>query len=104
MAPSAVDPHAGLAARLAAAPAGDGSSRAENARAQAREFEAVFLQSMFQQMFTSIGDEGPLGRAAGVGVWRSFLVDAYSKSFAAAGGIGLADHVYRSLMAQQEAR
>ena len=37
-------------------------------------------------------------------MWRSFLTDEYSKSFAKAGGIGIADHVYRSLLAQQEAR
>jgi Rod binding domain-containing protein len=37
-------------------------------------------------------------------VWRSFLGEEYAKSFAKAGGIGLADHVYRALIAQQEAR
>ena len=36
-------------------------------------------------------------------MWRSFLSEEYSKSFAKAGGIGIADHVYRSLIAQQEA-
>ena len=40
--------------------------------------------------------------ASGTGVWRSFLSEEYSKSFAKAGGIGIADHVYRSLIAQQE--
>jgi flagellar protein FlgJ len=74
------------------------------ARASAVDFEAVFLSSMFGQMFTGIGSEGPLGDGAGVGVWRSFLTEEYSKSFAKAGGIGLADHVYRALIAQQEAR
>jgi Rod binding domain-containing protein len=74
------------------------------ARASAQDFEAVFLNSMFTQMFTSVGGEGPFGGGGGVGVWRSFLSDEYSKSFAKAGGIGIADHVYRSLIAQQEAR
>jgi len=37
-------------------------------------------------------------------VWRSFLTNEYSKAFAKAGGVGLAQHVYSSLMAQQEAR
>jgi Rod binding domain-containing protein len=31
------------------------------------------------------------------------LTDEYSKSFAKAGGIGIADQVYRTLMARQEA-
>jgi Rod binding domain-containing protein len=74
------------------------------ARAQATDFEAMFLHSMFSQMFTGIDGEGPFGGAGGPGVWRSFLSDEYAKSFAKAGGIGIADHVYRALLAQQEAR
>jgi Rod binding domain-containing protein len=74
------------------------------ARANAVDFEAVFLNSMFSQMFTGIDGDGPFGGAGATGVWRSFLTDEYSKSFAKAGGIGIADHVYRSLMAQQEVR
>src|SRR5262249_47881743 len=75
-----------------------------SARAQAVEFESVFLNSMFSQMFTGIDGEGPFGGSGGAGVWRSFLTEQYAKSFAKAGGIGLADHVYRSLITQQEAR
>jgi Rod binding domain-containing protein len=74
------------------------------ARAAARDFEAVFLNSMFQNMFTGISGEGPFGGSGAVGVWRSMLTDEYSKSFAKAGGIGIADQVYRTLMAHQEAR
>jgi len=76
----------------------------EKARASAEDFEAVFLNSMFQQMFTGLQGEGPFGGSGATGVWRSFLTDEYSKSFAKAGGIGIADQVYRSLIAQQEAR
>ena len=74
------------------------------ARTTAQDFEAVFLNTMFSQMFTAIGKEGPLGDGQGVGVWRSFLTDEYAKSFARAGAIGLADDVYRSLIAQQEVK
>ncbi|MBI2716842.1 MAG: flagellar assembly peptidoglycan hydrolase FlgJ [Rhizobiales bacterium] len=76
----------------------------EKARASAQDFEAVFLNSMFQQMFTGLQGDGPFGGSGATGVWRSFLTDEYSKSFAKAGGIGIADQVYRSLMAQQEIR
>jgi Rod binding domain-containing protein len=75
----------------------------EKARAAAQEFEAVFLNSMFSEMFTGVDGEGPFGGGAGGGVWRSFLTDEYAKSFARAGGIGIADDVYRTLLAQQEA-
>ena len=86
---------------LGAKPAVDAKAKA---RANATDFEAVFLHSMFNQMFTGIDGEGPFGGAGGAGVWRSFLGDEYAKSFAKAGGIGIADHVYRALLAQQEVR
>jgi peptidoglycan hydrolase FlgJ len=76
----------------------------EKARAAAQDFEAVFLNQMMSHMFTGIGDQGPLGGGPGAGVWRSFLTDEYAKSFARAGGIGIADDVYRSLIAQQEVK
>jgi peptidoglycan hydrolase FlgJ len=76
----------------------------EKARAAAQEFEAVFLNAMFSEMFTAIDGEGLFGGGPGAGVWRSFLTDEYAKSFARSGGIGIADDVYRTLLAQQEAR
>jgi peptidoglycan hydrolase FlgJ len=80
------------------------SANKAKARAAADDFEAVFLNSMFQQMFTGIDGEGPFGGGGASGVWRSFLTDEYAKTFAKAGGIGISDEVYRSLIAQQEAR
>jgi flagellar protein FlgJ len=74
------------------------------ARAAAQDFEAVFLNSMFQHMFTGIDGDGPFGGNGASGVWRSMLTDEYAKSFAKAGGIGIANQVYRTLIAQQEAR
>ena len=71
------------------------------ARAAAQDFEAVLLNTMFSQMSTGTDGEGPFGGGPGAGVWRSFLTDEYAKSFAKAGGIGLSDHVYRALIAQQ---
>jgi len=69
----------------------------------AQDFEAVFLNSMFSQMFTGIDGDGPFGGSQGLSVWRSFLTDEYAKSFSKNGGIGIASDVYRTLMAQQEA-
>ena len=104
-------PAAALAAQAAArygdptaALRGAGASGNVRAKHAAQDFEAVFLNQMFQHMFTGIEGEGPFGGGVGVGIWRSFLTEQYAKSFSKAGGIGLADHVYRSLMAHQEAR
>ncbi len=74
------------------------------ARAAAKDFEAVFLNTMFQQMYTGIDGDGPFGGSGATAVWRSMLTDQYARSFAKSGGIGLADHVYQSLMAMQETR
>jgi len=76
-------------------------SRAAKAKSTGEDFEAMFLNSMFQQMFTGVG-EGPFSGGKGANIWRSFLTDEYSKSFAKAGGIGLAAQVQRELLARQE--
>jgi Rod binding domain-containing protein len=73
------------------------------ARGAAEEFEAVFLNTLFQQMFSSIG-QGPFGGGPAAGVWRSMLTDQYARTFAKSGGIGIADHVQRALLARQEIR
>jgi Rod binding domain-containing protein len=86
----------------ALAPTDLAKARAGKAREQAEDFEAMFLNQMFSQMFTSMDGEGPFGGGKEIGIWRSFLTDEYAKSFARKGGIGLADHVYASLMQQQE--
>jgi peptidoglycan hydrolase FlgJ len=73
------------------------------AKAAAANFEAMFLQTMFQQMFTGIDGEGPFGGSGALKVWRSFLTDQYAQSFARSGGLGIASHVYDQLLAQQGA-
>jgi Rod binding domain-containing protein len=79
------------------------AGRAAKAKATGEDFEAMFLNSMFQQMFSGVG-QGPFSGGHGATIWRSFLTDEYSKSFVKAGGIGIASEVQRALLAQQEAR
>ena len=74
------------------------------AKATATDFEAMFLNSMFSQMTSGIKGDGPFGDTPGTGVWRSMLTDEYSKSFAKAGGVGIATDVYRTLILQQAQR
>jgi Rod binding domain-containing protein len=71
------------------------------AKATATDFEAVFLNSMFAQMTSGLKGEGPYGDTEGTGVWRSMLTEQYSKSFAKAGGVGISNEVYRTLILQQ---
>ena len=74
------------------------------AKATATDFEAMFLNSMFSQMTSGIKGEGPFGDTPGTGVWRSMLTEQYSKSFAKAGGVGIASDVYHTLIMQQAGR
>jgi len=74
------------------------------ARNQAQDFEAVFLNSMFSQMGSGIKGDGPFGNTPGTGPWRSMITEQYSKSFAAAGGVGISNDVYRTLILQQANR
>jgi flagellar protein FlgJ len=98
----AAAPDTATAGQLAATPLP--KSVTDKARVASQDFEAVYLNTMFQQMFAGLEGDGPLGGGSGPGggVWRSFLTDEFAKSFVKAGGIGIADHVYRSLIAQQE--
>ena len=97
LSPAATAALAGKASNPAAA------SRAAKAKATGEDFEAMFLNSMFQQMFSGVGN-GPFSGGNGANIWRSFLTDEYSKSFVKAGGIGIASEVQRALLAQQEAQ
>ena len=71
------------------------------AKGTAQDFEAMFLNQMFSQMTNGLKGEGPYGDTPGTGVWRSMLTEQYSKSFAQAGGVGISNDVYRSLILQQ---
>jgi peptidoglycan hydrolase FlgJ len=76
----------------------------KKAKAQAQDFEAMFLNSMFSQMTSGLKGEGPYGDTPGTGVWRSMLTEQYSKSFAQAGGVGISHDVFRTLILQQANR
>ena len=76
----------------------------KKAKASAQDFEAMFLNSMFSQMTSGVKGEGPFGDTVGTGVWLSMLTDQYSKSFAKAGGVGISNEVYRTLILQQANR
>lgn len=98
------DLRSALSAAGSAAAATPSEAVKVKAKAAAQNFEAVFLNSMFEQMYTGLDGDGPFGGKGATGVWRSFLTDAYAKSVTKAGGIGIASQVYKTLMAEQEAQ
>jgi Rod binding domain-containing protein len=104
MTPLAVDPSAyqipyGATPRLKPL-----TTLADKTRTQAQDFEAMFISSMMQHMFTAVGKDGPLGNGPSVAPWRSLLTEQYAKSFVKAGGLGLANQIYKSMVARQSAK
>jgi Rod binding domain-containing protein len=71
-------------------------------KATAEEFESVFLGNMLEAMFEGVGDDDPFNTAEGAATWRSMQTEEMARGIARAGGIGLADHVARHLIALQE--
>ena len=68
----------------------------------ASEFEGMFLENMLGHMMSGLTGDGPLGAGgAGGEVWRGMLVKEYAGHMAKAGGVGVADSVYRELIRLQ---
>jgi Rod binding domain-containing protein len=73
------------------------------ARKTATEFETMFLEQTLDRMFSSVGEEGPLGNnGVGGDVYRSMLVKEYAGTIVKSGGIGLGDQIFREIMRLQE--
>ena len=68
----------------------------------AKEFEAVFMAQMMEHMFAEV-DFDPSGEGPGDDIYKSLLIDEYSKLMSRSGGIGVADHVKREMLNMQEA-
>ena len=68
----------------------------------ATQFEAQFISSMLENMFSNVDTDGPLGGGEAERTYRSFMIDEYGKLIARAGGIGVADHVKREMLRTQE--
>ncbi len=74
----------------------------EAARKAAEEFEAVFLTTMLEGMFTGLKAEAPFGGGSTEKTYRSLLVTEYAKQISQNGGLGLSDQITRDLIALQE--
>lgn len=76
-------------------------TRAQDARAlaAAQEFEALFLGQMANEMLRSSVPETVQG-GFGEEMFRSLLGDEIGKQMSRSGGIGLADQVYKALLAR----
>ena len=69
---------------------------------KAREFEAVFLNEMLQNMFTGLDEGGTYGNEEGSDAWKSMLINEYANTMSQSGGIGIAASVHSQLLELQE--
>ncbi|MBX3507585.1 rod-binding protein [Parvibaculum sp.] len=90
------------AATVKPAPTAHGA-RDPRAWEAAKDFEAQFTATLFQSMFDGMEQENPFGGGPGETMFRSLLVDQYGREVAKAGGIGIADDIYREILKLQEA-
>ncbi|MGE5545647.1 MAG: rod-binding protein [Solirubrobacterales bacterium] len=76
----------------------------EQAKAVAKQFEAVFVTQMMSHMFAGVeGEDGMFGGGHAEAMFRPMLLDEYGKMVSNHGrGIGIADKVARSLLQTQE--
>jgi len=79
-----------------------GSKTEAQARKHADEFEAIFIGQMLKPMFDGIKTDGPMGGGHAEGIYRGMQVEEFGKAISKAGGVGLADHVFREIMKHQE--
>ena len=79
------------------------SSDPAQLRKAARDFEAMAIGELLKPMFDTIDlSKGPFGGGAGEAAWKPILVEHMARAIAARGGLGLADHIYQSLLRMQE--
>ena len=75
-------------------------ARVEALRALSVEFESVFLAQMLKQ--TGLGEATPgFDGGAGEDAFSGMLVEQQAKGMAARGGLGLAEHIFASLLRRE---
>jgi peptidoglycan hydrolase FlgJ len=74
----------------------------QRARETAEEFEAFFLSQVFSSMSAGLETDPTFGGGESEKIFRDMLNNEYSTSMSRQGGIGIADAVYREILALQE--
>jgi flagellar protein FlgJ len=76
----------------------NGELTRESAKKVSIEFEGLFISQMLEHMFSgeSLG-ESLFGNGETDEIYKSMMVEQYSKAIVKSGGIGIADYIERSL-------
>jgi len=75
-----------------------GAAAADAPQSAAREFEAMFLTQMVDEMLKQ-SDMGDFGGGPGAEQWRYFLAEAFGQEIASQGGAGIAQSIEQALRA-----
>ena len=70
----------------------------------ARDFEAFFLSQSFETMFSGVDTDSLFGGGEGESIYRSLLIQEYSKLAARNGGVGIASAVQQEILRSQEVK
>ncbi len=81
---------------------GTGASRDDRLRTVARDLEAAFISEMLKHAGLGEG-RGALGGGAGEAQFAALLRAEQARMFVERGGIGLAESIFRSLVAREAA-
>jgi Rod binding domain-containing protein len=67
----------------------------------AQNFEASFLTTMYETMFSSVPTDSAFGGGPGEDMWKGFLAEAMAKQTSQRGGIGVATAVEKEMLKLQ---
>ncbi len=74
----------------------------QKAEATAKDFEALFISQMVEQMFGESSGSEAFGTSDTDEVYKGLMVQEYGKVITQSGGIGIAQNIKRELLKQQE--
>jgi Rod binding domain-containing protein len=66
------------------------------------DFEAFFLSQAFENMFSGVNADPMFGGGAGESIYRSMMIQEYSKVAAQTHSTGIGDQVTREILRMQE--
>jgi peptidoglycan hydrolase FlgJ len=67
----------------------------------AQKFEASFISNMLGLMFEGVSTEAPFGGGQSEQIYRSFMMDAFGKTIAQHGGVGVGAAIQREMLKMQ---
>lgn len=65
-------------------------------------FETMFLSMMYRQMRATVPDNTLFGKSNSQKIWQSMLDDSLMEKVSKAGGVGLADMIYKQLTLRRQ--